>query len=304
MTDSWHSYPKIHAIGASFIVRLFESEVTVEEKVDGSQISFGSFDGELRIKSRGKDQTNAPDKMFQIAHDVISSLEARGDLVDGWTYSGEYLNKPKHNTLVYDRVPKGNIAIFDIRSGHEEYLPYHQKAVEAERLGFDVVPLLFKGKVLGVETLKDFLEHESFLGGPKIEGFVVKAYDQFTKDGKAMMGKFVSDAFKEKHRKDWKKSNPSSLDIIAQIGEELRTEARWRKAIERRRDNGDLFNEPKDIGPLIKSIVEDTWEEEMDYIKDKLWKYAKKHVERKLVAGFPEWYKNRLLEGAFSGNDS
>lgn len=298
-SDIWSSYPKVYTIGHSAIKTIFSTPVLVEEKIDGSQFSFGSFDGELRIRSKGKDQTHGPDKMFQIGHDVVSDLHSKGLLRDGWMYSGEYLNAPKHNTIAYSRVPRNNIILFDIRIGIEEYMPYGQKAEEAQRLGFEVVPRLYKGKITGIEILLDLLERESVLGGHKIEGFVVKSYDQFTRDGKTMLGKFVSEEFKEKNNKDFKARNPKNKEIVALLGEELRTEARWKKSVQRLRDNGQLQNAPQDIGLLMKEIIKDTEEEEKEEIKEKLFKYAWKHIARKITTGFPEWYKNRLLESAF-----
>lgn len=44
--DSWHSYPSIFAIGHRALAELLLDPVIVEEKVDGSQFSFGLFDHE------------------------------------------------------------------------------------------------------------------------------------------------------------------------------------------------------------------------------------------------------------------
>ena len=60
----------------------------MEEKVDGSQFSFGRFDGELRVRSKGKEMVvDAPEKMFQRAVDQAKFLP----LTDGWTYRGRGL---------------------------------------------------------------------------------------------------------------------------------------------------------------------------------------------------------------------
>jgi ATP-dependent RNA circularization protein (DNA/RNA ligase family) len=137
--SSWHSYPSIFTLGHRAIKDIFLDSVIVEEKVDGSQISFGKFDGVLRIKSKGKElDINHPEKLFSIAVDIIKTL----DLQDGWTYRGEYLKSPKHNALFYDRVPKNHIIIFDINIDEENYLPYLEKVREADRIGLEVVPLL------------------------------------------------------------------------------------------------------------------------------------------------------------------
>jgi hypothetical protein len=41
---SWHSYPKLYAMGHRAIADLLLDDVIVQEKVDGSQFSFGLFD--------------------------------------------------------------------------------------------------------------------------------------------------------------------------------------------------------------------------------------------------------------------
>ncbi len=38
---SWHSYPKIYGLGHKAITELLSDNVMVEEKIDGSQFSFG-----------------------------------------------------------------------------------------------------------------------------------------------------------------------------------------------------------------------------------------------------------------------
>ena len=41
--DSWHSFPSVYAVGHAALADLFLDDVIVEEKVDGSQFSFGLF---------------------------------------------------------------------------------------------------------------------------------------------------------------------------------------------------------------------------------------------------------------------
>ena len=182
-------YPSVMQIGHKMILDIFKSPVLVEEKVDGSQFSFGLIDGKLQVRSKGKQQMiDAPDKMFEKAIAAVKSLPLR----EGWTYRGEYLEKPKHNTLAYSRVPKNNIALFDVNSGLEEYLSPEQKHAEAARLGLEFVPVMFEGMVTDFEMFKSFLDRESFLGGCKVEGVVIKNYSLFTAEKKVAMGKYVS----------------------------------------------------------------------------------------------------------------
>lgn len=298
MTDSWHSYPSVYALGHSALEELLLDNVICEEKVDGSQFSFGRFNGELKVRSKGVEMiADAPEKMFQKGVDFVKTL----DLKDGWTYRGEFLAKPKHNALAYSRVPRGNIILFDINVDHERYLPYEAKKGESERLGMEVVPILFDGKLTGANEIMNFLERESVLGGQKIEGVVIKNYTRFGKDKKALMGKYVSEAFKEVHNKEWKEANPNQGDVIVRLVEMYHVTARWDKAVLHLAEKGLLDNSPKDIGNLIKEVQVDIKKECEEEIKNILYKWAIDKVLRGSLAGLPEWYKEKLLSNQFKG---
>lgn len=293
------SYPKIYNLGHPAVREISSVPVYVEEKIDGSQFSFCSRRGELEFRSKGRQfLVGAEDKMFQEA--VRRVIRVQSLLKDGWIYRGEYLQKPKHNALAYNRVPANHIMIFDIWTG-KEWLNTFEKRAEAARLEFETVPLLHSGD-WSLEILQDLLQRESVLGGPRIEGVVVKPsdYNLWGRDGHVLMGKFVSEAFREVAKKEWKSANPTGKDFVAALAESYRTERRWEKAVERRRDAGELLQDPKDIGPLIRAIQEDIFEEESDNIKEQLFHWAKDVIKRKSVAGFAEWYKELLLKEQFS----
>src|SRR3990167_4673194 len=313
---SWNSYPKIYNVGHPAIKDLLLDEISITEKADGSQISFGKFDSELKVKSKSQQLiVDAPEKMFIKA--VETAKELFPLLRDGWTYRGEYLQKPKHNALSYDRVPKKNIILFDINTAEETYLAYDDMKAEAEKLGLEVVPQLFQGKIERlyeykisneseqkmqpkmIWAVKQLLDTVSILGGQKIEGIVIKNYSRFGKDGKALMGKHVSEAFKEVHANEWKKSNPGKNDVIQSLIEYYKTPARWNKAVQHLKERGLLTNSPRDIGPLIKETQKDIEEECQEEIKERLYKWAEGQISRGVTGGLPEWYKQKLLESQF-----
>lgn len=296
--SSLHSYPKVYAIGHRAVQELFLDPVLIEEKVDGSQISFGTQGGQLVLRSRGQElYVDNPEKMFAAGINAAKELASR--LHDGWVYRGEYLAKPKHNVLAYNRVPRFNIILFDINIGDEVYLSREEKEAEAERIGMEIVPALYSGMVDNPEQLYSFLERSSVLGG-RIEGIVVKNYSRFGADKKVLMGKYVSEQFKETHAKEWKASNPVMGDVIDRLIATLRNERRWEKAVERLRDSGELEHSPRDIGKLIHAVQKDVEEEEADFVAKKLTEWALPRVVRASSAGLPEWYKKRLVESAFN----
>lgn len=287
-----------------------KSPVYVEEKIDGSQFSFGMVSGvntlsgasiyELCIRSKGCTMiVDAPEKMFSFAAETAKRLAPL--LHPGWTYRCEYLRTPKHNTLVYKRIPKDHLIIFDIEIGECNFLPYTEKMVEATRLGLETVPLLFEGTITDLETFRLFLNLQSILGGQNIEGVVVKpvGYGLFGKDKKVLMGKFVSEAFKETHAGEWKQRNSTAGDILEQIIRKYATPARWQKAVIHLHEKGLITDAPQDIPLIMKEVVSDTMLDSVLDIQQELLDYAWPHVQRGLTKGLPEWYKEFLLKKQF-----
>jgi len=295
MERAIHSYPKVLAIGHRYIQPLFEGSYHAEEKVDGSQISFGVIGGELHVRSKGQMLiVDAPEKMF--AEGVVSIKNRADKLTPEWIYRGEYFKKPKHNTLPYNRIPEGHILIFDVETTPNNWLSHADKVIEAQRIGLECVPKI-DFTFNGVDSIKEALQQTSCLGGVNLEGIIVKNYDQITPDGKFMAGKYVSESFKESHSKDWKSRNPGRRDIILMIIETLRTDARFKKAVQRLRDNGEWTESPKDIGNLLKILHQDIEAEDGEFIKQKLYEHFIKDIKRGTCAGFPEWYKDELVRG-------
>ena len=293
--DKLHSYPKIYSVGHKAIVDIFKEEVLIQEKVDGSQISFCRIEDDLGIRSKGAViHPEVAEKMF--ANGVKYILEVKDKLVNHWVYRGEYLRQPKHNVIEYSRIPNQHIVIFDIETSPSHFLPPEEVQAEAVRLGFDCLKFQV-GKINNAEEVKELLNEESFFGGADVEGLVFKNYNRFTIDGKVMMGKYVSEKFKEVHRK--KTYRTTNKDIISALIEAYKTEARWRKAIHHLRDSGELEDSPRDIGKLIKEVQSDVYEECQDEIKEALFKWGWKQICRGLTGGLPEWYKELLLEKQF-----
>jgi hypothetical protein len=165
------------------------------------------------------------------------------------------------------------------------------------------VPLFYKGKINSPDEILKFLETDSFLGKQRIEGVVVKNYHrQFLIGGRPipiMTGKYVSEAFKEVRRKNWNMENTGKGKFQV-FKEGFKTEARWHKAIQHLKENGELEHSPKDIGKLLKEVQRDITIEEKENIKEFLWREFGNDILRYSVGGFPEWYKKYLLTGGTS----
>lgn len=297
------SFPKIFAIGSKQTERLLSGEVEITEKIDGSQIGFGNLGGALYIRSKGAQlYVDNPDKMFGLAVELIKDRFDRNLLTEGIIYYGEYLKTERHNVIHYGRVPLNHIALYGVLdTNNDHYASYHVIQACAKLLEFETVPLLHQGKVTSIEELKSNLSRISVLGKEKIEGFVIKNYNEQLMIGgqviPILMGKFVSEDFKEVHKKEWKSANTSKGKWEIYKSQFCNT-ARWLKAIHFLRDCGQLEQSPKDIGKLIKRIQDDINEEEKANIQEWLFNEFGSHIGREAVKGFPQWYKEYLLQKA------
>lgn len=303
--SSTAAFPKILHIGDKQISSLFDGEVEITEKVDGSQFGFGKENGRLFARSKGKEQDlDNPDMMFIKGVEYVKSIE---DLIpDNYTFYGEYLQKPKHNTLAYDRVPKNNIALFGVYNQEtKEFLGSDSIQQWATRLGVDPIPVLHTGSSTPEEVLKIVKERVSYLGGQNIEGVVVKAYKPWLFLGQiplsVMSGKYVTEEFKEVHNKNWKAENTGKGKLEVAISQ-YRSEARWNKAVQHLRDDGRLTESPRDIGELIKEVRKDISLEEKENIKDQLWSIFGNDFLGMATSGLPEWYKQKLMLGDTDDN--
>lgn len=331
--SSWGSYPAIFNLGHRAVRDLLNHPIIVEEKVDGSQFSFGvfpvdqlvgtldeqgneqvqSWPDELRVRSKGAQMIpDAPEKMFTKA---VASVKERQHLLHvGWTYRCEYLAKPKHNTLMYDRVPEGYLIGFDVSTGDQQWLGPMEKAIEFKRIGLESVAILnLNAGILGVtyrtvtlDLLREILDTTpSALGGQLIEGVVIKPLvELYGIDKKTLMGKFVSERFKEAHKQAWKGTSPQSGDILDKLVKTYRVEGRWMKCLQHLKEAGQLEFSPRDIPKLMNEVKKDTGQEEKDEIMKVLWRWAWPHIERGIVAGLPEYYKNELLRMQFEQGEA
>jgi hypothetical protein len=297
-------WSKIFTLGDKYTDGIFLNEIQVTEKVDGSQFNFGcnEKDGLWMLSKGSTVHLGDNNKLFHPAAEHVHKLYSEGKLVPGWSYHGETLHSRTHNTLSYDRVPKNNIALYGAMDAAGNHIAKHEHlAAIAEELDVDVVALIFEGKVADFteDLLNSWLKRTSFLGAEQIEGFVIKNFSREIFVGGQLLGltqaKFVSEAFKERHSTSWPTNNKSPL---VKIGEMVRTEARWNKAIQKLRDSGTMEQHPRDIGKLLKILHQDLEEEDKEVIKDKLWDAFGKDIKRAAVRNFPEAYKYYLATGA------
>ncbi len=296
------SYTKVLTIGSKGTERILTGRVVIEEKVDGSQFAFGiDENGEIGCRSHHQqiimDEagmfTEAAAHVQRIAPILERMYAVRKEPL--WFYA-EYLQRPKHNTLAYSRIPTNHLVLFDARFGMN-WLPVSGVQAMADSLQMDAIPVLYQGNAPDMETVKSFLTRESYLGGPAIEGIVIKNYEELIALGGntfPLFCKLVREAFKERNMKEWHANSGKSKleELIASYC----TTARWQKAVQHLTESGELEHEPRDIGKIMREISADLIEEEAENIKDALWELYRKDFVRSAQHGAAEWYKQYLQD--------
>lgn len=296
----YRGYGKIWNLGHKNVSDIWSNPVHIEEKIDGSQFSFGMVGGKLVLHTHHTDISEEvpPPKMFAEACDYIRSIA--GKLHPEWVYRGEVVTSPKHNIMTYERTPRHGIIIFDIDKGQEDYLEYADKVQEAARLDLETVPYHFHGIVSSPDTINTLLDRQPILGGKFIEGIVIKAYGRFDiHTGHTIMAKYVTEKFKEV-KKDVQ-ANPFSPrgDFIEYLASRYATEPRWSKAVQHLREKGVDVNTVKAIGPLIAEVKKDVREECSDEIKNALFGKFGDSIVQGSIRGFADWFKKKLMEESF-----
>ncbi len=298
------SIPKIYRFGERFTNGITSSPVVVEEKYDGSQFTFGMVDGALCCRSKSQDIDLSNPGMFAAAVETARRIFDEGNMSEGEIFLCEYISRPRHNVLTYSRTPKGFLVLCDVafRRADDQlsFAPPELLNLDAYEMGLEACTVLFKGDVTQ-EILEALLDHESSLGGTKIEGVVIKNYKrQHSERGNwPQTAKLVSDQFKERAKVRPHNPKAEAHDVVQRLVNALRTEARWMKAVQHLREAGQLTGTSVDIGPLCRELQRDTLEEESDWIGQQLLEEFSKDIAKGVVNGFALWYKD-LLAGGWS----
>lgn len=282
-------YGKVYNLGKPEVEGILDGPVVVQEKLDGSQFSFGMLpDGALACRSKSAHiDIDDPPAMFRPAVETVLDAWRRGVLYDSVVYRGEAFRGPKHNHLTYARAPRGGLVLFDVAPGLSI-------DGQADRIGCEAVAHVAGPAVVSRTTLESFMDRESQLGGPKVEGLVVKSLaktDPHT--GQRLMAKLVSEAFRESKARPKPTTDPK--DILATLGGTYATEARWRKAEQHLAEAGRLTGTMRDMPLLIDEVTRDVLDEESESIRDALLAWAlEQRLGRRFVAGLAEWYRSRI----------
>lgn len=299
------SFPEIlqvkHRIPIQF---LYKGDVEITEKIDGSFFGFGATsEGDVVMRSKGKELFfDSSEKMFREGINHIYKIQnTLRELYPGMFFYGEYLQSVHHNVLTYERIPKNHIMLFGATNSDGSYFSSNVLlSLHAESLELEAVPCLYYGPIEYQDQLNHWLDTPSILGNCKVEGIVIKNYTQEVIFGGTVypvFAKLVNEDFKERHDRDWK----ASKDKVEEFYDSFKTEARWRKAVQHLRENGDIEFKPQDIGKLIKELQIDFVKEDREAVMQGLWNLLGDKIMRRVTSGFPEWYKETYCQGEDNG---
>lgn len=276
------AFGKIHQLGHRDVRSIFEGPVMVEEKVDGSQFSFAKLGGQLHCRSKGIAIDPEAPGMFAAAVQTARAVEHL--IGEGPIYRCEFLAKNRHNVLTYNRTPDRNLVLWDVELNNR-LLPCEQREVEAARLGLSPVPVFFHG-YSDARAVAGFLDRESFLGGVRVEGIVIKR--------DRMVAKLVSSEFREMHTGKPAKPRTEGEDFRIWLADSVCNENRYAKVRQHLLERGELKGDNTDIGKLLKELHLDIEAECRDVLAEKLLEWAMPTVKKRASAGMAPWYQNRL----------
>jgi nicotinamide mononucleotide adenylyltransferase len=148
--------------GKEFTEKLFSSELTVTENLDGSSFSFEKDFTGNNISFYKKDQDNPITRVDRILMtyyekpiNYISSLpdEIRNELPAGWRFGMTYFPNNKPIRIEYERVPKNHlilthIIIKDEFGDNVRSIQSKEELEEwADKIGVERPPVIFQGKL-------------------------------------------------------------------------------------------------------------------------------------------------------------
>lgn len=276
----------------------------IQEKIDGSQMSFGFVGDTLSFFNKGK-IIKSGNKIFNKAMMMISEIQNKLDST--LIYHCEVVQKKKHSTVLYNRTPEYYIILYDLQEKSEggRFFSYKKLIKEAERVGLECTQVLYDNKIeksdespisIGSKLISEIENGniQSCLGGTP-EGIVIKHnnfYDENLKRTLPLKYKMVTSKFREEIGLKQKKQ--ISDNFLENLGLNYNVVARFRKAVYRLRDSETLSeNKTENLDKLIAELDCDFDKEYENIIKSYLWCEYRDGIIKSSRTDFVSWYKTQ-----------
>ena len=274
----------------------------IEEKIDGSQMSFLSREGRIDFYNKRNriDRIDRNNGVFCKAMMMLSRDEFVQVLNNQYIYHGEAVCNIRHNVVVYERTPKYYFILYDIYDVNTgKYLNLEQKHKEALRIGLECTSVLYVNNdpdkhpsVVCEDLIRQIEDNkiQSCLGG-SIEGIVLK-HESFISRNKeiAVKLKYVTQKFKERHVLKQEKVVRSPSEFLEWLGKSFSTIPRFNKAYQHIIERQEQLNMDK----LVAELDIDFDKEYKDEIITYLWAEFGPIIKKYAREGVGSWYKQKL----------
>lgn len=190
-------HPKIfvggkHYLSSSDVQAVINDKIIIEEKIDGANTGIigGKKDQIFRLQKRGSlvDVSEHP-QFNRFKAWTNEHYEQLMNIRYPYIVYGEFMWATHH--IYYDQLPDWFIC-FDVWDG-EEYLNREDKEKYCEKLGINIVPLLYCGYIDSVEELIPYVYGKSeYSSDNDREGIVIKNYRKQMR-AKLVRGEFVKE---------------------------------------------------------------------------------------------------------------
>lgn len=190
------AYPKIHRLGKEETEGILDAPVTIQEKIDGANISIWLDEGVVKCGSRTRELPD--DESFNgFTQYVKDNPEIKKWLLENPDHRlyGEWLVK---HTITYPETAYRKIYLFDIFDELEQKY-YTQTSVEevARRIGVEYPKVFASDVQITEEEIKDFVGKTLVDHATNGEGVVIKRHGFTDKWGNHCYAKVVHEKFKE-----------------------------------------------------------------------------------------------------------
>lgn len=188
------TYPKIHRLGKEEVEDILVGKVTVQEKIDGANVSIWLDEGVVRVGSRTRELPL--DESFNGFQEAVNAnKKIKSFLVKYPTVRlyGEWLVK---HTITYPDEAYRKIYLYDVYDEKEESY-WSQRGVKeaAQQMGLEYPEIFAEDVVMTTEDILPFVG-KSFVAANG-EGVVIKNVEFTNKFGDNVYAKVVHEKFKE-----------------------------------------------------------------------------------------------------------
>lgn len=193
MSGISHLYDLYNKKGQDFIEKLFNTYVTVNEKMDGSAFIFERDLETGKFKFYKRDQRNPITmvdrtlmKYYEVPIQYIESLPPHvlTKIPRGWKFGLEYFSSPQPVEIAYDRIPKNNLILSYVHvieeAGTIARTIQEKEKLDtwADLLGIERPPIIFQGN-LDEDQKNKIMEFLSTPFNELVEEFKTKSFVRF-----------------------------------------------------------------------------------------------------------------------------